>query len=49
MKYKLKGHKNENLQIEPSASENEDFIVCGSEDGNIYIWNQINDKVPLVR
>ena len=43
IKYKYKGHKNENLQIEPSACENHQYILSGSEDGYIYIWNQFND------
>jgi WD40 repeat protein len=47
MKYKFKGHKNENLQIEATASDTQDYIISGSEDGYVYIWNLIGEKVPL--
>ncbi|CDW88776.1 wd repeat-containing protein [Stylonychia lemnae] len=47
-KYKYKGHKNENLQIEPSLSENQEHIMMGSEDGYIYIWNRVNDHIPVI-
>jgi WD40 repeat protein len=43
-KYKYKGHTAENLPIEASASERLDYIVSGSEDGNVYLWNCICDQ-----
>ena len=39
LRYKYKGHRNENLPLDPSAAESRDYIVSGSEDGNIYVWN----------
>ena len=29
-------------------SENHSHIICGSEDGDVYIWNTINDYVPTI-
>lgn len=37
---KFKGHKNDNLQIKARISEDMDYIICGSEDGYVYIWNK---------
>ena len=31
-----------------SISEDEDFVICGSEDGSVYIWNRINQYVPTI-
>ena len=47
-KYKYKGHKSENLPIEACVSENMDYIVSGSEDGNVYLWDCICDHVAPV-
>jgi hypothetical protein len=33
----------ENLPIEANVSENMDYIVSGSEDGNVYLWDCICD------
>ena len=45
-KYKYKGHLSENLPIEACVNETMDYIVCGSEDGNVYLWDCICDQVP---
>jgi len=37
---KFKGHKNDNLQIKATISEDMSFIICGSEDGYVYLWNK---------
>ena len=37
---KFKGHKNDNLQIGASINDENDFIICGSEDGYAYIWDK---------
>ena len=42
-KYKYKGHRNENLQIEASVNDKLDFILSGSEDNNVYLWSCICD------
>lgn len=46
-KYKYKGHLNENLQIEGTLSYDQNYLISGSEDGQVYIWNRIHD-IPLV-
>lgn len=33
----------ENLPIEACVNEAMDYIVCGSEDGNVYLWDCICD------
>jgi len=34
-----KGHVNNNFQIYSSFSENGNFLICGSEDHNVYLWD----------
>ena len=45
---KYKGHKNDNLLIRASFSPGAEFIVCGSEDENVYVWSTINSFVPSI-
>ena len=45
---KYKGHKNNNSQIRASFSPGAEFIVCGSEDENVYVWSTINSFVPSI-
>ncbi len=33
----------ENLPIEACVNEAMDYIACGSEDGNVYLWDCICD------
>lgn len=40
---KFKGHLNDNLQIKASLSEDMDYIIWGSEDGYVYIWNRFHN------
>ena len=42
-KYKYKGHSSEQLPIEACVNEKLDYIMSGSEDGYVYIWNCICD------
>ena len=37
--YKYKGHENDTSQIKPSLSAEGDYVLSGSEDCRIYIWN----------
>jgi len=37
-KCKYKGHENTQSQIHARLSPDDKLIICGSEDGNIYIW-----------
>lgn len=41
---KFKGHRNDNLQIRACISEDMDYIICGSEDGYVYVWNKYLDE-----
>jgi len=37
---KFKGHINDSLPIRASISEDQEFILWGSEDGYVYIWSK---------
>ena len=37
--YKYKGHENTTSQIKASLSTEGDYVLSGSEDCRIYIWN----------
>ena len=43
--YKYKGHKNKSMNIRASISEDLELIMSASEDGQIYVWRnlEIND------
>ncbi|BFZ60031.1 WD repeat-containing protein 83 [Saitoella coloradoensis] len=34
-----KGHKNSEYRIQSCLGKNEEFVVSGSEDGNVYVWD----------
>ncbi|KAF7728849.1 WD repeat-containing protein 44 [Apophysomyces ossiformis] len=42
--FKYKGFENTSMQIKATFSDDGRYIICGSEDGNIYIWGteQVN-------
>lgn len=42
---KIKGHKNEKFHVRASLSIDGSYAICGSEDGNIYLWSQIENLV----
>jgi hypothetical protein len=44
---KYKGGKNNSMQIRASLSESGDYIVSGSENGRVYIWNTATKNQPL--
>ena len=46
LRCKYKGLKNSNSQIRASFNAVGDFIICGSEDGCVYIWSTINTFIP---
>jgi len=31
-----------------SLSEDLDYVICGSDNGKVYIWNRFNQYIPLV-
>lgn len=37
--YKIKGHKNESFPIKASISDDFSHVICGSEDGDLYLWS----------
>jgi WD40 repeat protein len=39
--YKIKGHKNEAFPVRASLSDDLQHVICGSEDGEVYMWSQI--------
>ena len=43
--YKIKGHKNENFPVKAHISEDMSHVLCGSEDGELYLWSQILSTV----
>lgn len=38
---KLKGHKNDNFMTHGSLNSNFGHVICASEDGCVYMWNNI--------
>lgn len=48
LKVKYKGHKNASSQIRASFSPGGGFVICGSEDGHVYMWSTINTFIPSV-
>lgn len=43
--FKVKGHKNEAFPVRASMSDDLAYVVCGSEDGEVYLWSQIQSTV----
>lgn len=39
---KMKGHRNENFMTRASLSPNFAYAICASEDGAVYMWNNID-------
>lgn len=37
---KFKGHRNDNMQLKATISEDMSQIIWGSEDGYVYVWNK---------
>ena len=48
IKYKYKGNVNENNPIRGSFSHNKSHVICGSENGSVYIWNTYSQFAPKV-
>lgn len=46
MKAKYKGHQNRSTQIKASFSSRGDYIICGSDDGCVYVWNTKKSSLP---
>lgn len=50
LRTKYKGHHNRNTQIRATFSQDGTFLLCGSDDGWVYIWTTgagtEDDKMP---
>ena len=50
LRTKYKGHHNRNTQIRSTFSQDGTFLICGSDDGWVYIWTTgsgaDDDKLP---
>jgi cAMP phosphodiesterase len=47
-KRKYKGHVNTEVQMVASINEDEEFVICGSEDGKLCIWNKVSQYAPAI-
>lgn len=36
------------IQMNAMMSEDEDYVISGSEDGNVVIWNRVSTYVPMI-
>ena len=48
LKYKYKGHTNRNTQIRASFSPGGEYVMCGSDDGWVYLWNTLGSHIHSV-
>ncbi|KAL8505921.1 hypothetical protein ACS0TY_016953 [Phlomoides rotata] len=44
--HKFKGFHNSNSQISASLTSNGKYVVCASEDSNVYLWRHENESRP---
>ena len=42
---KIKGNKNESFHLRASLSPDLNHVICGSEDGDVYLWSQIESNI----
>ena len=42
---KIKGHKNQNSMLRGSMSSDGKHLLCASDDGAMFIWSQIKQRV----
>ncbi len=48
MKMKFKGLVNEKLPIRANFSDDGRYVICGSEDNDVYIWNSYGKTSNLL-
>jgi len=39
------GHKHEAIKLDCALTPSDEFVLCGSEDGKVYIWDLVDEKV----
>jgi len=39
---------NTEVQMVASINEDEEFVICGSEDGKLCIWNKVRQYLPAI-
>ena len=42
---KIKGNKNESFHLRASLAPDNQHVICGSEDGDVYLWSQIESNI----
>lgn len=42
---KIKGNKNESFHLRASLSPDLNHVICGSEDGDVFLWSQIESNI----
>jgi len=45
---KIKGNKNESFHLRASLSPDLNHVLCGSENGDVYLWSQISSHLDSV-
>ena len=45
---KIKGNKNESFHLRASLSPDQNNVICGSENGEIYLWTQIHSNLEAL-
>ena len=46
LRSKYKGHSNKSTQIKATFSPKGDYVICGSDDGLVYVWSTKKTAVP---
>ena len=42
---KLKGHTNQKYHVRASLSPDLNNVICGSENGEVFLWSQIESQI----
>lgn len=46
---KIKGNKNNLFHLRASLSPDMNHVICGSEDGDVYLWSQIESNLSALQ
>ena len=47
--FRYTGHKNTDYRIDSCLNSKDTHILSGSEDGQVYIWDLIEVKIPILQ